>query len=308
MLTHSTYLRRVSLIPESHWLHDAETVAESVIECDMFSLFCAMPSDLNSLNQRFYQRRAIADWYATKDFILPEEQAFLKLYGKEVVDGKTLLDIGIGAGRTTQFLLPRAGRYVGVDYSPDMIATALARFPDATLHVRDARDLSAYADAEFDTVVFSFNGMDCLSHEGRMAALAEIHRVLKPRGWFVFSAHNRSKRPASAFSLANLSLSKHPLRMWGNASRYLCGIWNWMRSKNHAASTQEYAMRHDSGNIFEVPMYYIDKPQQVAQLSRLGFEVITIINAKGETTMVNEPDASSPWIFFAARKGTSTPV
>lgn len=267
-----------------------------------------MPSDLDTLNQRFYQSRAIADWYATKDFILPEEQAFMDRHGPEVVDGKALLDIGIGAGRTTRFLLPRAGRYVGVDYSPDMIATAAARFPDATLHVRDARDLSAYADGEFDTVVFSFNGMDCLSHEGRMAALAEIHRVLKPRGWFVFSAHNRGRPPASAFSLGNLSISKHPLRMWRNASRYLHGIWNWLRSKNLAVQTPEYAMRHDSGNIFEVPMYYIDKPQQAAQLSRLGFEVITIINAKGKTTTVDEPDAGSPWIFFAARKSASTPA
>lgn len=264
-----------------------------------------MPSDLDTLNQRFYQSRAIADWYATKDFILPEEKAFMDRHAPEVVDGKTLLDIGIGAGRTTRFLLPRAGRYVGVDYSPDMIATASARFPDATLHVRDARDLSAYADGEFDTVMFSFNGMDCLSHEGRMAALAEIRRVLKPAGWFVFSAHNRGRPPASAFSLGNLSISKHPLRMWRNASRYLRGIWNWLRSKNLAVQTQEYAMRHDSGNIFEVPMYYIDKPQQVAQLTRLGFEVVTIINAKGKTTTVDEPDAGSPWIFFATRKSAS---
>ncbi len=267
-----------------------------------------MHADLNDLNQRFYKNPSVADWYATKDFILPEEQAFLDAHGSEAIDGRSILDIGIGAGRTTRFLLPRAARYIGVDYSPEMIAMASSRFPEATLEVRDARDLSAYQDSEFDTVIFSFNGMDCLSHEGRMAALAEIHRVLKPRGWFVFSAHNRGRPPASAFSLGNLSISKHPLRMWRNASRYLHGIWNWLRSKNLAVQTPEYAMRHDSGNIFEVPMYYIDKPQQAAQFSRLGFEVITIINAKGKTTTVDEPDAGSPWIFFAARKSASTPA
>jgi ubiquinone/menaquinone biosynthesis C-methylase UbiE len=267
-----------------------------------------MPSDLDSLNQRFYQNATIADWYATKDFILPEEQAFLDAYGAEALHGKSILDIGIGAGRTTRFLLPRTARYVGVDYSPDMITMAGTRFPGVNLEVRDARDLSAYQDSEFDTVIFSFNGMDCLSHEGRMAALSEIVRVLKPGGWFGFSAHNRGRAPASAFSLSNLSFSKHPVRMARNASRYLRGVLNWLRSRSLAMQTSEYALRHDSGNIFEVPMYYIDKPQQAAQLTRLGFELITIINAKGKTTSVDEPDASSPWIFFAARKGTSTPV
>jgi SAM-dependent methyltransferase len=265
-----------------------------------------MFADLNDLNQRFYKNRSIADWYATKDFILQEEQTFLDAHGTEVLDGKSILDIGIGAGRTTRFLLPRAARYVGVDYSPEMIATARTRFPEATLEVRDARDLSAYQNSEFDTVIFSFNGMDCLSHEGRMAALTEILRVLKPGGWFGFSAHNRSRVPATAYSASNINFSKHPLRMWKNASGYLRGIWNWLHSKKLAVETEEYAMRHDSGNIFEVPMYYIGKLQQAAQLERVGFEVITIINAKGKVTTVDEPDATSPWIFFAARKGVST--
>lgn len=267
-----------------------------------------MRADLNDLNQRFYKSRSIANWYATKDFILPEEQAFLDTHGTEAIHGKCILDIGIGAGRTTRFLHPLAARYVGVDYSPDMIAMAGTRFPGVNLEVRDARDLSAYQDSEFDAVIFSFNGMDCLSHEGRMAALGEIFRVLKPGGWFGFSAHNRERVPASAFSLSNLSFSKHPVRMASNASRYLRGILNWLRSRSLAMQTTEYALRHDSGNIFEVPMYYIDKPQQTAQLARLGFELITIINSKGKSTSVHEPDASSPWIFFAARKGTPTPA
>ncbi len=261
-----------------------------------------MPSDLDTLNQRFYLSRSVADWYATKAFILPEEQTFLDLYGMQAVDGKCLLDIGIGAGRTTRFLLSRVARYVGVDYSPDMIAVAAGRYPQATLHVRDARDLSAYADGEFDIVVFSFNGMDCLSHEGRMAALAEIHRVLKPGGWFAFSAHNRGRPPVNALSLDNLSFSKHPLRMLVNVSRYFRGIMNRLRSSSLALQTEEHAMRHDSGNVFNVPMYYIGKPQQVAQLARLGFATVSIINAKGVPTTAEEADALSPWIFYAARK------
>lgn len=264
-----------------------------------------MPAELDSLNQRFYQSRAVADWYATKDFIFPEEQAFIDRHGDEALVGKHMLDIGIGAGRTTRFLLPKAGGYVGVDYSPDMIAAASKRFPQATLHVRDARDLSAYANAEFDIVIFSFNGMDCLSHEGRLAALAEIHRVLKPGGWYAFSSHNRGRATASAFNLDNLNFSKHPLRMWANTGRYLCGIANWFRSRSLAINMDEYSMRHDSGNVFEAPMYYINKKDQVAQLSRVGFETVSIFDSKGALTTVDEPDSKSSWFFYAVRKRAS---
>ncbi|MBL9177482.1 MAG: class I SAM-dependent methyltransferase [Verrucomicrobiaceae bacterium] len=261
-----------------------------------------MPSDLDTLNQRFYQSRAIADWYATKDFILPEEQAFMDRHAPEVVDGKSLLDIGIGAGRTTRFLLPCAGRYVGVDYSPDMIATASARFPDATLHVRDARDLSAYADGEFDTVVFSFNGLDCLSFEGRLAAMKEIGRVLKPGGAFIFSSHNRDQNTPGPFSASNLSFSKHPLRMLANVRRYLGGIGNYLGTRTLAYAAAAHEMRHDSSNVFAAPICYVTKQAQCETLASLGFEVVSIFDRSGKASAVSDLDRASSWILYVCRK------
>lgn len=267
-----------------------------------------MSLQLNTLNQRFYQSRCIAEWYAAKEFTLPEEQAFLDRHGNAAVDARHMLDIGIGAGRTTRFLLPRAARYEGVDYSPEMIAAAQARFPHSSLMVRDARDLSAYADGEFDTVIFSFNGIDCLSHEGRLTAMAEIHRVLKPDGWFVFSAHNRNRVPASAFARSNLSISKHPLHMWKNLCRYVLGMVNWLSTKSLAYEASGHALRHDSSNIYGAPIYYIDKACQREQLARLGFEVVSIFDGQGRETTVAEPDVHSAWILFACRKSAIVPA
>ncbi|MBS1616916.1 MAG: class I SAM-dependent methyltransferase [Bacteroidetes bacterium] len=261
-----------------------------------------MPIDLDTLNQRFYQSRAIADWYATKDFIMAEEQAFLDKHGAEAVDARHVLDIGIGAGRTTRFLLPRAARYVGVDYSSDMVAAAVARFPDTRLNVMDARDLSAYHDGEFDTVIFSFNGIDSLSFVGRLAAMKEIHRVLKPGGWFIFSFHNRDQKTPGPFSVCNLSFSKHPLRMLENLHRYLGGIFNWWRTRALAYIDRDYEMRHDSGNVFAAPNCYLTKTAQRDQLDALGFEVISIFNQVGNESSVPELDQTSSWILFACRK------
>jgi SAM-dependent methyltransferase len=261
-----------------------------------------MHADLNDLNQRFYQNRFIADWYATKDFILPEEQAFLDTHGNQALDGKSILDIGIGAGRTTRFLLPRAARYVGVDYSPDMIRTASKRFPQSQLDVRDARDLSAYHDAEFDTVVFSFNGMDCLSFDGRLAAMEEIARVLKPGGAFIFSSHNRDQNTPGPFSARNLNFSKHPLRMLANLRRYLCGIHNYLSTRSLAYAAQDHEMRHDSSNVFAAPICYITKQEQCDILASLGFELVSIFDRTGKASFVSEMDRMSSWILYVCRK------
>lgn len=77
--------------------------------------------------------------------------------------GMAILDLGVGGGRTTPFLSRSASRYVGVDYSEEMIRACRAKFPHLQFAVADASDLSQYADASFDSVVFSYNGLDCLA-------------------------------------------------------------------------------------------------------------------------------------------------
>jgi SAM-dependent methyltransferase len=215
---------------------------------------------------------------------------------------RTLLDIGIGAGRSTRYLLPFSTDYIGIDYSPDMVAEASRQFPGTRLEVQDARDLSTYANGQFEVVLFSFNGLDCLSQEGRLQALEEIWRVLKPGGLFGFSSHNRTRPIVYPWSLACLNRSKHPLRMLRNLNEYISGIRNWRQSLHCAVEAKAYALRHDSGNHFKVPMYYIDKQAQAQQLTRIGFDLVRIFDSTGHATTAELPDYDSPWIFYASRK------
>lgn len=257
--------------------------------------------DVDTLNKEFYLNQTAASWYAEKEFVLPEEQSFLRDFGDEL-KGKAMLDIGIGAGRSTRFLLPLSTNYIGVDYSPDMVRQALITFPGMRMEVCDARDLAAYQDGQFDFVMFSFNGMDCLSHEGRLQALAEMHRVLKPGGLFAFSHHNRERPAVTPYALRYLNRSKHPVRMARNVMEFLQGIRNYRKSLHCAVEQPEYALRHDSGNYFMVPMYYITKQAQVQQLERIGFQVLKIYDGTGQTTDSTTPDPVSSWIFHACRK------
>lgn len=257
--------------------------------------------DTDTLNKSFYLGGLAAEWWATKDSVMTEEQAFLDEFGDEV-KGRKVLDIGIGGGRTTRFLLPLAGNYIGVDYSPDMIKKVASSFPGSRLEVRDARDLSAYRDGEFDFVLFSFNGMDCIAHEGRMQTMGEVHRVLKLGGLFVFSSHNRERPILKPYALKFLSLSKHPVRMLKYFLAYLDGIRSWRKSIAYAIDREEYALRHDSGNAFKAPMYYISKQAQAAQLERQGFALLAIYDRAGRKVTPPEPDDESPWFLYVCRR------
>lgn len=107
------------------------------------------------------------------------------------VRGEPMLDLGIGGGRTTTWSRLLTDDYVGVDITPAMVAAARGRHPEADLRVGDARDLSAFADARFGFVMFSFNGIDAVGHTDRAVVLREIARVLRPGGRVLLSTNNR---------------------------------------------------------------------------------------------------------------------
>ena len=120
--------------------------------------------------------------------LMPGEQAMFDEY---LVAGSSVLDLGVGGGRTTPYLAERASRYVGLDFAPRMVDACRSRFPDLDFVVGDASDLRAFRDGEFDAVVFSWNGIDCIHpEERRLQCLAEVQRVLRAGGTFFFSTHN----------------------------------------------------------------------------------------------------------------------
>lgn len=126
----------------------------------------------------------------------PSEQAILAIL-QDQLKGQPILDVGIGAGRTTPYLRELSADYVGIDLSVKMIESARERFPDARLLQRDAADLSLFAAGEFAAAFFLGAGIDDANPTDRMKILHEIYRVLKPGGMFVLCVHNLRAREAS---------------------------------------------------------------------------------------------------------------
>lgn len=130
----------------------------------------------------------VVEHYAALNYLTPCEQLLFSTY---LEPGMSILDLGVGGGRTTPYLSSIAGRYVGADYSPEMLAECRKKFPHLEFHTADAADLSVFASSSLDAVVMAFNVLDNLNPvESRQAALREAYRVLKPHGVLIFSSHN----------------------------------------------------------------------------------------------------------------------
>jgi ubiquinone/menaquinone biosynthesis C-methylase UbiE len=151
------------------------------------------PAEAKSANLLVYRNPEVVSHYASLDYLTACERHLFDTY---LTPGMAILDMGVGGARTTPYLSQKASRYVGIDYSEEMVRLCRDKFPQLEFLVADASDLSAFSDGCFDAIVFSFNGLDYLfPEEQRWTCLRECGRVLRAGGVFVFSSHN----PRSVF-------------------------------------------------------------------------------------------------------------
>ncbi|MGZ9413443.1 class I SAM-dependent methyltransferase [Mycoplasma sp. 480] len=154
---------------------------------------------MNLNNKKVFQERKTVERYK-KDFQeigLWESEKFLidKYFPNKELK---ILDLGCGVGRTT-FALYELGyqNIVAIDISQNMIEKAkeinLSKKYNIEFKVEDASRLS-FKDNSFDYVLFSFNGWPGIpSEKSRINALKEVFRVLKEKGIFIFSCHDREE-------------------------------------------------------------------------------------------------------------------
>jgi SAM-dependent methyltransferase len=117
----------------------------------------------------------------------------LDYFPREQVEGKKLLDVGLGYGTLGEALARLGADYHGLDIAPGpvaMLRERLARVPGARPEqVQQGSVLELpFEDATFDHCV----SIGCLHHTGDLArAISEMRRVLRPGGRFVMMVYNR---------------------------------------------------------------------------------------------------------------------
>jgi len=173
-----------------------------------------------------------------------------------------------------------------------MIEACRAKWPNETFVHGDASAMHQFDDRKFDFVLFSFNGIDSMSHEKRLDTLREVYRVLKPWGLFVFCTHNRDHRRI---------VTSIDFRDW-NVMNNVRNLRSYVsvRSLQERAST--YAILSDPLAGYGYLSYYIRKKDQVRQLESVGFCDIDVLSERCEFVEPARSDRRNRWFHYLARK------
>ena len=139
------------------------------------------PNIITSNNNKIvYESEDVVRFYVDQNDLQKPEATILEEF-RNRLPNMSMLDIGVGAGRTTIHFALLAKEYLGIDYSSRMINACLKKFGDypekISFLTSDARTMKLFKNNSFDFVLFSFNGIDYVDHEDRIGTLREIRRI-----------------------------------------------------------------------------------------------------------------------------------
>jgi len=258
---------------------------------------------VNAKNLKAYQSHGIVQYYAQLQQLQPAEATILA-HLKDSLPRMTMLDMGVGGGRTTQHFAKVVADYTGIDYSADMVSACQQRFagslqPDS-FAVCDARDMSRFPDNTFDFILFSFNGLDYIEHGDRIQALQEIQRVGKPGGYFCFSTHNLQGMEQTFNWRTHLSFN--PINTYTNLV-----MWALLRVFNRSLTlpllkTSAHAMIRDEPHNFQLRTYHIRPQDQLDQLLAGFTDIKTYSWQSGLEISNSELDSTlEMWLYYLCR-------
>jgi ubiquinone/menaquinone biosynthesis C-methylase UbiE len=252
-------------------------------------------------NATTYATAKTVDYYTQLQQLQPAEATIIERLRTQLPTMK-MLDIGIGAGRTTKHFASLVATYTGIDYSPQMIAACQQRFKDSrqpmTLQVGDARAMAEFADQSFDFILFSFNGIDSVSHGDRLKIFQEIKRISKTGCYFLFSSHNLQAMERE-FDWKQ-KISCNPI------STYIDLVMlTILKSLNRSINRQkladsDYLIIRDESHNFSLQNYYIRPAEQCRQLAD-EFENIEIyswqsgLQISDPQELAEHPDL---WLYY----------
>jgi SAM-dependent methyltransferase len=273
--------------------------------------FPSAKADLGQINRAAFQRRGVLRHFGlVSGWLEPGEQVAV-LSVADHARGAPVLDIGVGGGRTAPLMQTISADYHGIDFAPAMLAVARRRFPDCDFREMDARHLD-FTDGSFALATFSYNGIDAVDLDGRCAIMHEVHRVLRPDGYFVFSALNRNGsewRPRwpnwDVFRGAGL----HPLRLLRATAKLLLSGVNRLRWSGTRRDDGEAAVGSLAAHDFSLVTMFTTPAATQRQLQEAGFTVAAMYDPQGEAIAPERwQDSTAPWYHVVAHKAALADV
>ena len=251
--------------------------------------------------QDYWNSAATVASYSRPAFLYAPELRLLGLL-KERWGSIEMLDVGIGAGRTTAYFAELVQRYVGIDYAPNMVEQARQRFasrwPHAEFACADATQMEGYGDASFDLVMFSYNGIDCVDFDARRAVLNEMRRVCRPEGWVVFSSHNFH----SIAKHLRFQFHKHPRALLEEWQRYrtMC-----RHNSNLDSIIELEQVSFVDGTARDSRYSYVKPDAQSEALLAMGFKEVRLFSCLGGDEITGTrafEDERVSWVYYFCRR------
>jgi ubiquinone/menaquinone biosynthesis C-methylase UbiE len=213
-----------------------------------------------------------------------------------------MLDLGVGAGRTSIHFAPAAKSYIGIDYSSAMVVACEemwgSKFPNASFLYADARQMSQFENNSFDFILFSFNGIDCVDYNDRQLVFKEIKRLGIPSGYFCFSSHNIQHLPI----LYSFQFPKNPFNWIKEYKRY-SGVNKHNRPYRELLK-EPFSFLRDGFPNFETQYCYISPQAQLDELAQYGFREVQIFDLKSGKELTSSEAIklnTDPWLYYLCK-------
>ena len=254
-------------------------------------------------NKDVFESEDVVSVFCPQSRLQKPEENVLKELGQKLSNMK-MLDVGVGAGRTTIHFAGLTKEYVGIDYSSNMVKACQKKFSNypklLSFLTVDARDLTIFEDGFFDFVLFSWCGIDYVNHEDRLKILMEIRRVTRPGGYFCFQTHN-----------LNYQLNNCSIRFSNNFGQSLWSIvwvlqmrllnkravWRQIRSPS---KYKPHILFNDGTHEFRLKTYFIAPIEQFEQLKESGFTETRIYGLDG-SEIRNLTNTTETWLTYLCK-------
>ena len=249
--------------------------------------------DLARVNRVGYRSLQARRQYAKASGYLDKgEEAALSFVIDHCVT-RDVLDIGVGGGRTIPIMKQFAENYIGIDYIKEMVNIAAKKFPKECLKVMDARILD-FANHSFNLVAFSNNGIDSVGFVDRQRIIRLVHAVLRPQGYFVFSAlnyHGRDTTQDVGLRAMLKQLVASPI-----------SALNRKRLKKYTIDTGEESIRNLNAHFNGLVATFTTIENQIKQLEHFHFVVERVYDVNGGLVKLGDTAVHSPYVHYVAKK------
>ncbi|MBI4670241.1 MAG: methyltransferase domain-containing protein [Chloroflexi bacterium] len=166
---------------------------------------------------------ALASEYAERIFDelkgKPLDRALLDRFAEMVQPLGVAVDMGCGPGQIARFLHERGVRVIGVDLSPQMVATARALNPEIEFQTGNMLALENIPDGAWGGIA-AFYSIIHIPRAQIVDALRELKRVLAPRGVLFLAFHRGDE-------------TIHPEEMWGKKVNMDFHFWSRDAMEQH---------------------------------------------------------------------------